>query len=64
MANRAALLSLAGPTLAGYLDDPAVIEILINPNETCFVERFGLGMRESLAPRDRGPRPLSGGDRP
>ena len=28
-----------------------MIEVLINPNETCFVERFGLGMRESLAPR-------------
>ena len=51
MANRDALLSLAGTTLAAYLDDPAVIEVLINPNETCFVERFGLGMRESLAPR-------------
>lgn len=51
MANKAVLLSLAGTTLAGYLDDPAVIEILVNPNDTCFVERFGVGMRQSLGPR-------------
>jgi P-type conjugative transfer ATPase TrbB len=51
MAKRDALLKLAGTTLAAYLDDPTVIEILINPNETCFVERFGVGMRASLAPR-------------
>jgi type IV secretion system protein VirB11 len=51
MGDRAALLRLAGPVLAGYLDDPSVLEILVNPNGTCFVERFGAGMAASDAPR-------------
>jgi type IV secretion system protein TrbB len=51
MGDRAALLRLAGPVLAGYLDDPSVIEVLVNPNGTCFVERFGAGMAGSPAPR-------------
>mgnify|MGYP003513006033 CR=1 FL=1 len=50
MGDRAVLLSLAGPVLAGYLDDPSVMEVLVNPNGTCFVERFGAGMAASDAP--------------
>ena len=38
---------LAGPVLGGYLADRSVIEILVNPNGSCFVERFGAGMQEA-----------------
>jgi P-type conjugative transfer ATPase TrbB len=50
MADRAELLTLAGPILRTYLDDPSAIEILVNPNGTCFVERYGQGMQEETPP--------------
>lgn len=50
MVDRDALLALGGPVLTGYLNDPAVIEVLVNPNGTCYVERFGVGMLPSEAP--------------
>jgi type IV secretion system protein TrbB len=50
MADRDLLLSLAGPILAGYLDDPALIEISCNDNGTCFLNRFGEGTTEVAHP--------------
>jgi type IV secretion system protein TrbB len=47
VADRTVLLSLAGPLLASYLEDPSTIEVLVNPNGTCYVERFGQGMQEA-----------------
>ena len=51
MADRAELLTLAGPVLRTYLEDPGAIEILVNPNGTCFVERYGQGMQDTAPPR-------------
>lgn len=50
MADRDLLLSLAGPILAGYLQDPHVIEISCNDNGTCFLNRFGEGKTEVAHP--------------
>jgi type IV secretion system protein TrbB len=51
MADRAELLALAGSLLRTYLEDPSAIEIMVNPNGTCFVERYGQGMQEACPPR-------------
>jgi type IV secretion system protein TrbB len=37
MTDRAKLLALGGPVLAGYLDDPLVTDITANDNGTCFI---------------------------
>jgi type IV secretion system protein VirB11 len=51
MLDREALLRLGGEILQQYLNDPSVIEVLVNPTGTCFVERFGVGMTECCPPR-------------
>lgn len=50
MADRELLLSLAGPILGRYLQDPRVIEISCNDNGTCFLNRFGAGKAEVVHP--------------
>lgn len=50
MADREELLSLAGPILGGYLDDPQVTDIAANDNETCFVRRLGQGKKQVVHP--------------
>jgi len=50
MADRDLLLSLAGPLLAGYLSDGAVIEIMANDNGSCYLTRFGIGTVEVAHP--------------
>lgn len=54
MLDRDELFMLAGPVLSGYLTDPATIEIIVNPNGSCFVEQFGHSMQERapMEPRD------------
>ena len=37
MTDRALLLALGGPVLAGYLEDPLVTDITANDNGTCFI---------------------------
>ena len=37
MTDRALLLALGGPVLAGYLDDPLVTDVTANDNGTCFI---------------------------
>lgn len=43
MADRAALLRLAGPILTGYLNDQSIWEINCNDNMTCFVKQHTAG---------------------
>lgn len=50
MADRDLLLMLAGPILAGYLNDGDVTEVMINDNGTAFLNRYGLGMHEVAHP--------------
>jgi type IV secretion system protein TrbB len=50
MADRDELLMLAGPVLAGYLLDPATIEVMVNDNGTAYLSRFGLGTMAVEAP--------------
>jgi hypothetical protein len=49
-ADLALLLSLAGPVLAGYLTDPATIEVMCNDNGRAFLTRFGQGTVEVAHP--------------
>ena len=48
------LLMLAGPVLRAYLQEPSIINILVNPNGSCFLERAGQPKEEgqSIAPDD------------
>jgi|RhiMetdeSRZDD1v2_1073273.scaffolds.fasta_scaffold35554_1 Flp pilus assembly CpaF family ATPase len=50
MADRDALLSLAGPVLGEYLDDTSATDILCNPNGSCFVRYLGQGKQERAHP--------------
>lgn len=50
MADRALLLSLAGPELAGYLGDPDITDICCNDNGTAFVRRLSQGKQEVAHP--------------
>jgi type IV secretion system protein VirB11 len=42
------LAQMAGPLLP-YLEDPEVLEVMVNPDGTLFVERFGQGMHEEAS---------------
>jgi type IV secretion system protein TrbB len=52
MAAREVLLGLAGPVLRAYLSDPNILEVMVNPNGTCFIERFGEGMLDVERPTE------------
>jgi type IV secretion system protein VirB11 len=49
------LRSALGPQIAGWLADPAVIEVMLNPDGHLWVDRLGAGMSDSghrLSPAD------------
>ncbi|MEH3038519.1 MAG: P-type conjugative transfer ATPase TrbB [Sphingomonas paucimobilis] len=52
----ARMLSTAlGPAIAGYLDDPAVIEVMLNPDGRLWIDRLSEGLvetEEQLSPED------------
>lgn len=49
------LRTALGPAIAGWLDDPQVIEVMLNPDGRLWVDRLGLGIADSgeqLTPAD------------
>lgn len=49
------LRTALGPAIAGWLDDPQVIEVMLNPDGRLWVDRLGLGIADSgeqLTPSD------------
>ena len=50
------MLSTAlGPAIAGYLDDPAVVEVMLNPDGRLWIDRLSEGLvetEEQLSPED------------
>jgi len=52
MPDRDLFLTMAGPVLGAYLQDSTVIEILINDNRTCYLERFGQEMAPAACPEE------------
>lgn len=53
--RRAMLRTALGPVISGWLDEPDVVDVLLNPDGSLWVERLGrerLPTRETLSPAD------------
>ena len=49
------LRTALGPAIAGFLDDAAVVEVMLNPDGQLWLDRLGIGLQQTgcaLSPED------------